>query len=92
MEIVFTFLASCVIAVLSVIEIAMLLRMVCSFLFPEGEGAFFLLILAVTEPVIIPFRLLFHRLNWFQNVPLDVAFFAAALTVSMISTALSLAV
>ncbi len=92
MELFFLLLANFVVAILSVIELAMFLRMILSWFMPDSESAFVALLLTVTEPVILPFRLLFHRLNWFQSLPIDIAFFVAFLTVSTISTVLSVAV
>ena len=71
------------------IDTAMLLRAVLSWFFMgEEDNTFMAFLYAVTEPIILPFRLLFDRLGWFQNSPLDVSFFAAAITLSISSSLL----
>ena len=42
----------------------------------------------LTEPIVAPVRALFARMGWFQNVPIDVSFFAAYLLLSAVSTVL----
>ena len=70
--------------ILSVIQIAMLLRAILSW-FPMEPNGFTEFLYSITEPFIYPFRALFNRLNWFQNVPIDVAFSAAYLSLFIIS-------
>lgn len=69
---------------LSIIQLAMLLRAILSW-FPMEPNGFTEFLFAITEPFIYPFRALFNRLNWFQNLPLDVAFSAAYITLFVIS-------
>ena len=58
------------------LEYAMLARAILSwFLDEESRILGFLMIL--TEPIILPFRLLFRKLNWFQEMPLDMSFLFA---------------
>ena len=38
----------------------------------------------VTEPIILPVRKLFEKLNWFQDTPFDVAFLAVVLIVAVL--------
>ena len=69
--------------ILSVIQIAMLLRAILSWL-PIESNKFIDFLYGITEPVIYPYRALFNRLNWFQNFPIDVAFSAAYITLFVI--------
>lgn len=69
--------------ILSVIQLAMLLRAILSW-FPLEPNGFTEFLYGITEPFIYPYRALFNRLNWFQNVPIDVAFSAAYLTLLLI--------
>jgi uncharacterized protein YggT (Ycf19 family) len=51
----------------------MSVRAILSWFFePEGKLIHFLFVL--TEPVILPLRKLFVKMNWFQGVPVDVAY------------------
>lgn len=69
--------------VLSILQLAMLLRAILSW-FPIEPNKFIDFLYGITEPVIYPFRALFNRLNWFQNLPIDVAFSAAYITLFVI--------
>ena len=40
---------------------------------------------ALTEPVIYPVRALFEKMNWFQNLPIDISFLVAYILISVIS-------
>ncbi len=62
-------------------EILFFLRALSSFLF-LGEGNDFTdWLYAMTEPVIMPIRKLCERFGWFENLPMDVPFYIAMLTV-----------
>ena len=43
---------------------------------------------AITEPIILPFRKLFEKKNWFTGVPIDMAFFFAFITIMVLQTLL----
>lgn len=62
-----------VLVFLDVLQIAMLIRAVMSW-FIEGDNKFTGFLYVLTEPVIIPFRKLFHKMNWFQDTPVDMSF------------------
>lgn len=55
------------------VVVAMLARLVFSLFVMEGETALGLFLYYVTEPIILPIRLLFKRLGWFQDMdaPID---------------------
>lgn len=60
---------------LRVLNIAMLLRAILSWL-PLGEDNFIeSLAYSITEPFIMPIRTLFDKMGWFQGSPLDMSFF-----------------
>ena len=69
--------------VLSVLQLAMLLRAILSW-FPIEPNKFTDFLYGITEPVIYPFRALFNRLNWFQNFPIDISFTVAYLALFLI--------
>ncbi|MBQ9783630.1 MAG: YggT family protein [Clostridia bacterium] len=83
MVLVLQIVANVVVLLLSAIQIAMLLRAILSW-FPIDSNRFIDFLYGVTEPFIYPFRVLFHRLNWFQDMPLDMAFMAANLTLILL--------
>ena len=69
--------------ILSVLQLAMLLRAILSW-FPMEPNKFTDFLFGITEPIIYPYRALFNRLNWFQNLPIDIAFMAAYITLFII--------
>lgn len=77
-------ISSVVRIVLMILQLAMLVRAILSW-FPMDSNRFTDFLYGITEPFIYPFRALFNRMNWFQNVPIDVAFSAAYLTLFVIS-------
>ena len=83
MSLILNVVANVVILVLSVLQLAMLLRAILSW-FPIDSNKFIDFLYGITEPVIIPFRLLFEKLNWFQNVPIDVSFMVAYLVLTIL--------
>jgi len=60
------------------LEYAMLFRAILSW-FMNEESKLLGILSVVTEPIVVPFRLLFQKLNWFQQTPLDVPFLFAVL-------------
>ena len=72
--------------ILTMIQIAMLVRAVTSW-FPGGdESVIGIVAYTVTEPVVIPVRKLLERSESMRNLPLDMSFFAAFMLVTVIST------
>ena len=69
--------------ILSVLQLAMLVRAILSW-FPMQPNKFTDFLFGITEPIIYPYRALFNRLNWFQNLPIDVAYMAAYITLFII--------
>ena len=69
--------------ILSVLQLAMLVRAILSW-FPMEPNKFTDFLFGITEPIIYPYRALFNRLNWFQNLPIDIAFMAAYITLFII--------
>ena len=73
METVLTVVANIVRIILTVLQLAMLLRAILSW-FPMEPNGFTDFLFGITEPLIYPIRALFNRLNWFQNFPIDISF------------------
>lgn len=74
-------IARLVMALLSVLEIAMLIRAILSWFPNAADSAFGDLIATVTEPVIAPIRALADRFGWFRNSPIDFSFMIAYLLI-----------
>lgn len=75
-------------AILYTLEIAMLLRAILSWFPISEDNPFVLFVTMLTEPIVAPIRVLFERMNWFQNIPIDISFFVAYLLLSVVSTVL----
>jgi uncharacterized protein YggT (Ycf19 family) len=76
-------LQNTVVLILSVFQLAMLIRAIMSW-FPGDSNKFEIFLYAITEPLILPVRKLFERLNWFQELPIDVSFFVTYLLLSIV--------
>ncbi len=73
---------------LDLLSFFLLLRVLFSFFFFEEESRPMMFLVAATEPFIIPFRILFDRCGWFQNLPIDVPFLAASIVICIVSSIL----
>jgi uncharacterized protein YggT (Ycf19 family) len=74
-------------ALLAVIDIAMLIRAVTSWL-PDLDGAWLDIVYLLTEPVVAPVRAFFERFNLFVNTPIDVSFLVSYLLILVAQTTL----
>ena len=72
-------IARLVSALLTLLELAMFIRAVLSWIPTLGDSAFGDFIYTVTEPVIAPIRALADRFGWFRNSPIDFSFLIAYL-------------
>ena len=73
-------------AILSVLNVAMLLRAIFSWIDPEGGMRFSVFLYMVTEPIIQPIRKLCYKMNWFQRTPLDIPFLIVVLLLLLLET------
>lgn len=80
MSVLFFILANVAITLLSIVELAMLLRAIFSIFMLEGGISS--IVDMITEPFILPIRLLFKKLNIFQGSPFD---FSGLFTMVIIS-------
>ncbi len=76
-------IANVVVLLLTAVQLAMLVRAVLSW-FPMDDNKFTDFLYGVTEPFIYPVRMLFEKLNWFQNLPIDISFMVSYLLLSVI--------
>ena len=90
METLFYILAKIVQIFLSVISFAMLMRVLLQFFVDIQKNKLYAISVALTEPIVVPFRVLFAKLNIAQNTPLDLPFMVAYLAVWLVSAFLPL--
>ena len=82
------FLINLIRVTLTVLEIAMLLRAILSWIVMASEGGaarlygFFTLI---TEPIVLPFRKIFDHFGWGEDLPIDLPFMAAYMAIILVS-------
>lgn len=81
-------LVSFAIFFIRIVTLAMCVRAVLGWFF-EPEGKLFHFLFVLTEPVIMPLRKLFIKMNWFQGLPVDVAYAATYLVLFVIELLLS---
>ena len=89
MEFVFYVIAKTVSLCLGVVSFAMLGRVLMQFIVNPEENKIFLVLLMLTEPFVLPMRLLFAKLNIAQDTPFDFAFTATYLVIMVLSTFLN---
>lgn len=75
---------------LDIILLAMLARAIMSwFMAGDGESPLLNFLYVITEPLIVPVRMLCQRFGWFQGTPIDISFFITTMILSLISTILT---
>ena len=71
-------------SMLIILWLALFLRAIVSWFDPTGEGWFSGLLYMITEPMIHPIRVLFEKMGWFQETPLDVPFFVLVILIAIL--------
>ena len=71
---VFYFLAKLISIGLSLLLYAMMARALLPFFIDVEDSKFFLFIMVITEPFVVPFRLLLAKFNLWQDLPIDMSF------------------
>ena len=66
------------------LQILMMIRALLSWFPPEEDNAFLRFVFFVTEIVVLPLRVLFDRLGWFEGMPIDMAFLISFLSLSIL--------
>ncbi|MBQ9084602.1 MAG: YggT family protein [Clostridia bacterium] len=82
METILYILAKVVDIYLSLCSLALLLRVILP-LFSDEDNVVLRLSIMVSEPIILPFRLLLSRFEFVQNSPFDVPFFVGYIALSV---------
>lgn len=91
LEIIFYVTAKVISLMLSAISLAMLARVIMQLVaaltqYNVEGNKFYVFCFAVTEIFVTPFRYLCDKLNLFKSTPLDVPFFIAYLTISILQS------
>ena len=73
---------------IEVLKYAMLIRALMNW-FVEGGNRLTSFLFVLTEPVVLPIRKLFHKMNWFQDTPIDMAFTFGMLALMMVELLLT---
>jgi YggT family protein len=76
-------------ALVVLLQIAMFVRAILSWIPGAGDSAVGDFLAMVTEPVIAPIRALADRFGWFRNSPLDFSFIIAYLLLSLLGSLLA---
>ena len=63
---------------------AFMIRVVLSWIMPDGDNVFIRVTCFMTEIFIVPYRVLFDKKGWFQGTILDVPFFAGYISVGFV--------
>lgn len=77
--------------ILTLIQLAMLIRAILSwFVDPLNEGGISTFLAILTEPLIAPVRALCAKMHWFEGVPIDVPFIITWLLLSLLQTVIQM--
>ena len=82
-------LVKTVLLFLDVLVFAMFARFIFERFF-EAEGKIFYFLYVFTEPAVLPLRKLFNKMNWFQGLPLDMAYMFTYLVIFVLQFILEL--
>ena len=74
---------------LNMVMLAMTLRAILSLFAVAPENKLYAISYMISEPIIVPVRFLFYKLNLFQSIPLDISFLVTYLLLSIIDGALA---
>lgn len=86
----FYILAGVAYYLLGAIEIMILVRVVLSWFMSEEDNGIMMLLVALTEPAILPFRLLLAKVQKSSAMPLDFSPVFASLTIMLLQFIISL--
>ncbi len=79
-----------VVIFVDILWVAMLARAIMSwFVMGNGESPIMNFLYVITEPLIVPVRMLCHRFGWFQGLPMDIPFLITTIILSFTSLILS---
>lgn len=85
METVFYILAKAVDIYLSVASVAMLIRVIMPLFSEPDSSPLYAITVALTEPLIIPFRVISNKLGFWQDTPIDIPLLASTVFLMLLS-------
>lgn len=77
-------------AALTVLELAVFIRCLMSFLAPDSDSFFSRLVFTITEPFLAPIRALFDKIPAMANMPLDFSPIVLVVVISIVFELLTL--
>ena len=84
MNTVFNVFQSMIVILIDVLLFAMFVRAILSWFDPMQEWRLSGFLIMITEPVIMPVRMLCEKKRWFEGVPLDIPFMLSWLILMLI--------
>lgn len=88
METVAIIISRTVLLALGVVQLAMFARMILSLLGLDEEGGLGAFLMLLTEPVILPARLLLSRVRALEGLPIDLSFLVTYLLITLLTYSL----
>lgn len=82
-EIILHIFTGTVSVILVTLQLAMTARAILSW-FPIEPNKLTIFLNVITEPIVYPVRKLFEKMNWFQNIPIDMSFMATFMILSIL--------
>lgn len=73
---------------LNVLMFAFMARMIVSLFDMEGDSRIGQFLFVITEPFVIPMRMLFAKMHWFEGTPMDFAYLFTSLALIILRTLL----
>ncbi len=71
---------------LEALTLGMCLRAILGWFVEDDSGKLMHFLYVLTEPVILPTRKLFEKMNWFQGIPIDMAYMFAYIEIMILDT------
>lgn len=69
---------------LGALQLLMFVRAILSWIMPDDDNMLTTFVESVTEPVIIPVRMLLERFEFIRNMPIDISFFVAFMLLTVV--------
>lgn len=73
---------------IELLSLCMGARAILSWFLEDNGGGLMRFLYVITEPAIMPLRKLFHKLNWFQEIPIDMAFLFTFIALMLLQSVL----
>ena len=89
MNIVIYLLRQTLLLCIDLLQIAMLARAIVGLFDPMREGGLSMFLYTLTEPIIMPFRILCDKMHWFEGFPLDMPFLFTVILLSLLQFSLT---